>query len=311
MRKDIIARLRPLIGLLLLSIIISLFSPRFLTASNILNVLRQTSINSVIATGMTFVILTGGIDLSVGSVLAYTGAVMAALLNTSLPIAASLGVVLLLGAAIGAFTGLIITKGKVQPFIATFVSMTLLRGATLVFTDGRPISADQGRFADIFAFLGQGYLFGVPVPVYFMLLSFGIAYYVLQHTRFGRYVYAIGGNEEASRLSGLRTGLIKATVYAVSGLLAALAGIILTSRLSSAQPTAGTGYELDAIAAVVLGGTSLSGGAGSILGTIIGALIIGILNNALNLLNVSSYYQMIAKGVVILIAVLLDRKSES
>jgi ribose transport system permease protein len=273
-------------------------------------VLRQTSINAVIATGMTFVILTGGIDLSVGSVLAYSGAIMAALLATQVPLSASLALVLLLGATIGALTGLVITKGKVQPFIATFVSMTLLRGATLVFTDGKPISADTGP-AEAFAFLGQGYGFGIPVPIFIMVAVLAFAYYILRHTRFGRYVYALGGNEEAARLSGLRTNLIKTTVYAVSGLLAALAGIILTSRLSSAQPTAGAGYELDAIAAVVLGGTSLAGGSGHILGTLVGALIIGILNNALNLMNVSSYYQMIAKGVIILIAVLLDRKSEA
>jgi ribose transport system permease protein len=305
--KNLFARLRPLIGLLVLSIAISWFSPRFLTTGNILNVLRQTSINAVIATGMTFVILTGGIDLSVGSILAYAGAVMAALLAAHLALWAGVGLVLLLGAVIGAVTGLIITKGKVQPFIATFVSMTLLRGATLVFTDGRPITADQ----DAFASLGQGYGFGVPVPVFIMIGVLGLAYYVLRHTRFGRYVYAIGGNEQASRLSGLRTDAIKTTVYAVSGVLAALAGIILTSRLSSAQPTAGIGYELDAIAAVVLGGTSLAGGSGTIFGTLIGALIIGILNNALNLMDVSSYYQMIAKGAIILIAVLLDRKRDA
>jgi ribose transport system permease protein len=308
--RAIAARLRPVIGLVILAVAISFISPRFLTTGNILNVLRQTSINAVIATGMTFVILTGGIDLSVGSILAYSGVIMAALLATQVPLFASIVLVLALGAAIGVVTGLVITKGKVQPFIATFVSMTLLRGATLVFTDGKPISADVGP-AEQFAFLGQGYGFGVPVPIFIMVGVLGVAYYVLRHTRFGRYVYALGGNEEAARLSGLRTGRIKTAVYAVSGLLSATAGIVLTSRLSSAQPTAGAGYELDAIAAVVVGGTSLSGGSGRILGTLVGALIIGILNNALNLMNVSSYYQMIAKGVIILIAVLLDRKSEA
>jgi ribose transport system permease protein len=308
--KDLVARLRPLIGLVVLSAAVAIFSPRFLTTANLLNVLRQTSINAVIATGMTFVILTGGIDLSVGSILGFAGVIMAALLATQLPLVVSLVLVLLLGAAIGAVTGLVITKGKIQPFIATFVFMTLLRGATMVFTDGKPMPADIGP-ADEFAFLGQGYELGIPVPIFIMIAVLAVAYYVLRHTRFGRYVYAIGGNEEASRLSGLRTGLIKTCVYAVSGMMAAMAGIILTSRLSSAQPTAGTGYELDAIAAVVLGGTSLSGGSGRITGTLVGALIIGILGNALNFLDVSSYYQMIAKGVVILIAVLLDRKGES
>lgn len=305
-----IARLRPVIGLVILSAVISLLSPRFLTTGNILNILRQTSINAVIATGMTFVILTGGIDLSVGAILAFAGAVMAALLATHLPLTVSLALVLVLGAGIGAVTGLLVTRGKIQPFIATFVAMTLLRGETLVFTDGKPLSADVG-LADDFAYLGQGYGFGVPIPVFVMIAVLAIAYYVLRHTRFGRYVYAVGGNEEAARLSGLRTRLIKTTVYAVSGMLSAMAGILLTARLSSAQPTAGTGYELDAIAAVVLGGTSLSGGSGQLLGTLAGALIIGILNNALNLMNVSSYYQMIAKGIIILIAVLLDRKSDT
>lgn len=307
MHKELIARLRPLIGLVVLSAAVALGSSRFLTTGNLLNVLRQTSINAVIATGMTFVILTGGIDLSVGSVLAYAGVIMAALLATQLPLIVSIALVLLLGAAIGAVTGLVITKGKVQPFIATFVSLTILRGATLVFTDGKPIDAGS----EAFAVLGQGYELGIPVPIYIMAAVVGLAYYILGHTRFGRYVYAIGGNEEAARLSGLRTGLIKIAVYAVSGLVAALAGILLTSRLSSAQPTAGAGYELDAIAAVVVGGTSLSGGSGRITGTLVGALIIGILNNALNLTNVSSYYQMIAKGAIILIAVLLDRKTDS
>lgn len=309
MNKDLLARLRPLIGLVLLSVAVALCSSRFLTTSNLLTVLRQTSINVVIATGMTFVILTGGIDLSVGSILAFAGVVMATLLGTEVPLIVSLGLVLLLGAAIGAVTGLVITKGKVQPFIATFAFMTVLRGATLVFSNGTPMPAGDGD--DAFAFLGEGYLLDVPVPILLMIAVLAIAYYVLRHTRFGRYVYALGGNEEAARLSGLRTRLIKTAVYGVSGLLAAMAGIISTARLSSATPTAGTGFELDAIAAVVVGGTSLSGGSGRISGTLLGALIIGILNNALNLLNVPSYYQMIAKGVIILIAVLLDRKTES
>ena len=294
--------------MLAFSVVISIISPRFLSLSNILNVLRQTSINSVIAAGMTFVILTGGIDLSVGSVLAFSGAVAAALVGANQNIVVALLVPLVVGTAIGLITGTIISRGRVQAFIATLVTMTIMRGATLVFTDGRPINAGDGLWSDAFAWLGDGYLLGIPVPVYIMVLVYGVSWYVLHQTRFGRYIYAMGGNEEAARLSGLSTAKLKTIVYGISGFLAALAGMILTSRLSSAQPTAGSGYELDAIAAVVLGGTSLAGGAGKILGTIIGALIIGILNNALNLMNVSSYYQMIAKGAVILIAVLLDRK---
>jgi ribose transport system permease protein len=309
--NDIITRFRPLIGLALLVIAVSFLSPRFLTSGNLFNVLRQTSINAVIATGMTLVILTGGIDLSVGAILAFCGALMAAMLNAGFGLVAGIPLTLLVGATIGVLTGLIITAGRVQPFIATFVSMTLLRGASFVFTDGKPISAGQGTVADQFSFLGAGYLFGIPIPVYIMIAVFAVGWYALRQTRFGRYVYGIGGNEAASRLSGIRVNGIKVAVYAASGLFAALAGIILTSRLSSAQPTAGTGYELDAIAAVVLGGTSLAGGAGSIIGTLTGALIIGVLNNALNLMNVSAYYQMIAKGAVILVAVLLDRKSNN
>jgi len=223
-------------------------------------------------------------------------------------VAVSLFTTLSLGTILGILAGIAITKGKVQPFIATLVGMTLLRGATLVFTDGKPISTGYDAAADIYAWFGTGYIFGIPVPVVLMIVVFVISYYVLKHTRFGRYVYAIGGNEEASRLSGVRVSRVKIAVYAISGLTAAISGIILTSRLSSAQPTAGAGYELDAIAAVVLGGTSLAGGVGTVFGTFTGALIIGILNNALNLMNVSSYYQMIAKGSVILIAVLMDRK---
>ncbi len=310
LNKAIVARLRPVIGLAILLAAIAWLRPTFFTAGNLLLVLRQVSLNAVIATGMTFVILTGGIDLSVGSVMAFSGVIMAALLATQLPLVASLVLVLLLGAALGAVTGLVITKGRAQPFIATFVSMTIMRGATFVFTDGKPMTADVGP-AESFAFLGQGDGFGVPIPIFIMVAVLALAYYVLRHTRFGRYVYAIGGNEEAARLSGLRTSVIKTAVYAVSGVMSAIAGIILTSRLSSAQPTAGVGYELDAIAAVVLGGTSLSGGSGRITGSLVGALIIGVLNSALNQMNVSSYYQMIAKGVVILIAVLLDRKTDA
>lgn len=310
MNKAMWARLRPLIGLLVLVFLVAIINQKFLTMGNILNVLRQTSINAIIATGMTFVILSGGIDLSVGSILAYSGAIVAFLLNSNIPIPIAMVLTLAIGAALGSCTGVIIQKGGVQPFIATFVTMSLLRGATLVFTDGKPISAGKDAAADAFAEVGQGYLFGIPLPVFIMAAVVALAYYVLKHTRFGRYVYALGGNEKAAYLSGLRVGAVKVSIYGICGMLAALAGIVLTARLSSAQPTAGSGYELDAIAAVVIGGTSLSGGVGSILGTLIGALIIGVLNNALNLLEVSSYYQMIAKGLVILIAVLMDRRKK-
>ncbi|EOD01778.1 ribose ABC transporter permease [Caldisalinibacter kiritimatiensis] len=310
MNKEFLNKYKSVIGLVGFSIIISILNPRFLTLSNILNVLRQTSINSIIAAGMTFVILTGGIDLSVGSVLAFSGAICASLIASGVNVIIAILIALIVGMAIGALSGTIISKGKIQPFIATLAFMTIVRGAALVFTDGRPISIGYDKAAEIFSNIGAGYFLGIPVPIYIMIIVFAISYYILKHTRLGRYVYAIGGNEESSKLSGINTDRVKVYVYAISGLFAAIAGIIMTSRLSSAQPTAGTGYELDAIAAVVLGGTSLTGGVGSVLGTIIGALIIGVLNNALNLMNVSSYYQMMVKGAVILMAVLLDRKQK-
>ncbi len=305
-----VMKYKSIIGLILFSIIISILNPRFLTLGNILNILRQTSINSIIAAGMTFVILTGGIDLSVGSILAITGAYCASMIASGMNPFLAVIITLIIGGLIGVFNGLIISKGKVQPFIATLAIMTFARGATLVFTDGKPISVGYEKNAEIFSKLGSGYFLEIPIPIYIMILVFAIGYYTLKHTRLGRYIYALGGNEEATKLSGINTDRIKLYVYGISGLLSALAGIVITARLSSAQPTAGTGYELDAIAAVVLGGTSLTGGIGSILGTIIGALIIGILNNALNLMNVSAYYQYLVKGLVILVAVLLDKKDK-
>ncbi|NOH31974.1 ribose ABC transporter permease [Vibrio chagasii] len=301
---------KSLIALIFLIVIVSFLNPNFFTVDNILNILRQTSVNAIIAVGMTLVILTAGIDLSVGSVLALCGAFAASMIGMEIPVMVAVPTALLAGAALGAISGVIIAKGKVQAFIATLVTMTLLRGVTMVYTDGRPISTGFTDTADAFAWFGTGYAMGVPVPVWIMVVVFASVWYLLNHTRFGRYVYALGGNESATRLSGIDVDKVKIDVYAICGLLAAVAGIIVASRLSSAQPTAGMGYELDAIAAVVLGGTSLAGGRGRIMGTLIGALIIGFLNNALNLLDVSSYYQMIAKAVVILLAVLVDNKNK-
>jgi len=285
-------------------------SDRFMTWSNMFNVFRQTSVNAIIAAGMTFVILTGGIDLSVGSTLAISGAVAAYMLASGYSALIAVIAALVVGAAIGLANGFIISKGKLQPFIVTLATMTVFRGATLVFTDGKPISAGYEANAEAFSNIGNGYTLGIPNPILIMALIFGVCYFILKHTTIGRYVYATGGNEEATQLSGVSVHRVKLFVYGMSGLLAAMGGIVITARLASAQPTAGTGYELDAIAAVVLGGTSLAGGVGSVMGTIVGALIIGILNNALNLLNVTSYYQLLAKGLVILIAVLLDQKEK-
>lgn len=304
--KEMLGKLGPLLGLFLIVIVITILNPSFMTTDNILNILRQVSISALIAFGMTFVILTGGIDLSVGSTLALTGAVAATMLASGIDPVLTILAALLLGAILGAVNGVIIAKGKVAPFIATLATMTIYRGLTLVYTDGRPVS-DLGNEIT-FQMLGKGYFFGIPVPVCTMILAF-IALYVIMHkTTFGRRVYAVGGNEAASKLSGINVDRVKIAVYSLTGILAALSALILTSRLNSAQPTAGTSYELDAIAAVVLGGTSLTGGKGWIFGTLVGALIIGVLNNGLNLIGVSSFFQQVVKGIVILIAVLIDRK---
>lgn len=301
---------KPLIVLLIASIIIAILNPRFLTWGNILTVLRQTSINAVIATGMTFAILIGGIDLSVGSVLGFCGAIAATMISSGMNVFVVVIATLLLGTIIGFLNGTLITAGRLQPFIATLGTVTLLRGLILVFTQGRPISTGNTEASEYFGKIGTGFIGAIPIPVYIMVIVFIVAYYILNHTRIGRYIYASGSNEEATIYSGINTNNVKLFVYSVSGMMAALAGILITARLGSAQPTAGAGYELDAIAAVVLGGTSMAGGIGTIAGTAIGALIIGVLNNALNLMQVSSYYQDVAKGIVILIAVLLDRKQK-
>lgn len=302
---------KALIALVVLIVVASLLNDQFFTTGNLMNILRQTSVNAIIAVGMTLVILTAGIDLSVGAILALTGALGASMVSAELPLIVALPLTLLLGGALGAMNGLLISKGKVQAFIATLVTMTAIRGLTMVYTEGRPISTGFTDTADNFAFIGTGWIAGVPVPVWLMLITFVLIWALLTHTRLGRYIYAIGGNESAARLSGINVDRVKIAVYALSGTMAALAGLIVTSRLSSAQPTAGTSYELDAIAAVVVGGASLAGGRGFIWGTLVGALIIGFLNNALNLLDVSSYYQMIAKAGVILLAVLADRKANA
>ncbi len=306
--KNVLQKLAPLIALVLISIVLTFLSPDFLTLNNILNVMRQVSINALLAFGMTFVILTGGIDLSVGSILALSSVLIAGWITAGMdPVLATLlgiGV----GGVMGLINGVVIYQGRVAPFIATLATMTIFRGLALVVTDGRPVT---GLHSDFFSMLGGGYVASlVPVPVIWMLVAFAVLWFVLRKTTFGRHVYAIGGNEEASLISGVRVSQIKPAVYALSGALSAMAGVILTSRLNSAQPNAGSGYELDAIAAVVLGGTSLAGGRGWIVGTLIGALLIGVLNNGLNLLGVSSFYQQVIKGAVILLAVLLDRRQK-
>ena len=304
---NVYGKFGPMIGLLVLIIVVSFLSPVFLTPSNLTNLLRQVSVNGLIAFGMTFVILLGAIDLSVGSVLAFSSAVMASLVVGGTPYAVALLVAVLVGAALGMMNGLVITYGKVAPFIVTLATMTVFRGATFIFTDGVPISGIS-RNDNLFQFIGRESVLGIPFPVIMMLVVFLLLFVLLHKTAFGRKVYAVGGNEKAANIVGVKINKIKILVFTLSGALAALAGVIITSRLGSAQPNAGLSYELDAIAAVVLGGTSLSGGKGRMFGTFIGILIIGVLNNGLNILGVSSFYQEVAKGAVILIAVLLDRK---
>ena len=304
--KKFLLKYISILGLLLICVIIAFVSPRFLTVSNFLNVLTQVSVNAILAIGMTFVILTGGIDLSVGSILAITGAVVATFAKAGGNIIPGIIVALIIGGAIGLFNGIIVSKGKVQAFIVTLATMTIFRGVTYVFTNGDPISG----LGDNISFIGNNLVFGIPIPIILIVVVLFIAWYVLNQTRFGRYVYALGGNEDSARLSGINTDKIKTLVYVISGVTAAIGGIIVTSRIGSASPNAGMGFELDAIAAVVLGGTSLAGGEGKVTGTIIGALIIGVLNNGLNLMSVSPFYQLIVKGSVILLAVLLDKKDK-
>ncbi len=314
--KPYLLKFQSLIALFILCLAISLLSDKFLTVANGWNVMRQISVNVCISVGMTLVVLTAGIDLSVGSVLAFGGAVTAGLLRNGIELASTntfigftvLGAILaglLIGAVLGVFNGWIITKFKVPPFVATLAMLTIARGLTLLYTQGFPISG----LGSSFAFIGTGWFLSVPVPVWISAFVVLIAVVITNKTRLGRYIYAIGGNENASRLSGINIKQVKIIVYGIAGFLAALGGIMVTSRLDSAQPNAGMSYELDSIAAVVIGGTSLSGGRGTIMGTVLGAIIIGVLNNGLVLLNVSPFWQQVVKGAVILLAVIIDKSN--
>ncbi|RXK53598.1 ribose ABC transporter permease [Oleiharenicola lentus] len=309
-----LARFQSLIALALMVVALSLLSDKFLTTDNGLNILRQISVNLCLSIGMTLVIVSGGIDLSIGAVLALSGAVAAGLLKNGLPLA-PLGVKLqftawgavVTGVAVGALlgwgNGLAVTRLRLPSFIATLGMLSIARGLTMLWTGGFPITG----LGDAFGFLGTGTLLGVPLPVW---ISGGLAAafaLIMRDAVFGRQVYAVGGNETAARFSGLRIGRIRLAVYTLAGALAGVAGLIVTARLDSAQPNAGLGYELDSIAAVVIGGASLSGGRGTILGTVLGCLIIGVLNNGLFLLNVSPFWQQVIKGAVIMLAVALDR----
>lgn len=300
---DLFRRFSVFVILLGIGTIFALGSERFLLVDNLLNIALQTSMIAIVAIGMTFTILTAGIDLSVGSVMALAGA-LAAGLAAKQGLATPVAIILALaaGGGIGAINGLLIVRGGVPPFVATLAMLAVARGATLVYTQGRPIAG----LDESFIWLGNGKVLGLPVPVLIMLVLTAVAYFILRHTRFGLHVYATGGNPETTRLAGVSTDRVTLMVYVISGLCAALAGILLTARLWSAQPNAATGWELDAIAAPVLGGTSLFGGVGSVGGTVVGAFIIGVLSNGLNLLGISSYYQQVIKGIVFILAVMLD-----
>jgi ribose/xylose/arabinose/galactoside ABC-type transport system permease subunit len=292
-----------LAALLLLCAILTVMTPKFLTLPNLMIIVTQVTINALLAFGVTFVIITGGIDLSLGSIVAVTSVAAASFAHPdTYPLAVPLGIGLLTGLAFGAFNGWVITKGKVPPFIVTLGTMTIGRGLALILSKGRPIS----NLSDSFNYLGGGQLLGIPLPIVILAVIFIICTVLSKKTIMGRYVYAVGGNEQAARASGISVTRVKMFVYTLSGGLAALAGILLTSRISTGQPNVGIGFELSAIAAAIIGGTSTSGGVGSITGTLLGALLIGVISNSLDLLNVSSYYQQVVMGLIIIGAVLLD-----
>jgi ribose transport system permease protein len=317
LNHPLIKKSQSLIALFLLCLFISLLSDKFMTSANLWNVLRQISVNVCISVGMTLVVLMAGIDLSVGSVLGFTAAVCAGLLKNGLAFESMdlfvgftvLGAILvsvLIGMVLGLFNGWVITKFSIPPFVATLAMLTIARGLTMLYTAGIPIS----NLGTEFEFIGSGWILGIPVPVWISIFMVLIVVFLTKKTTFGRYIYAIGGNEKAAFLSGININKIKLAVYGIAGMMAAVGGVLVTSRLNSAQPNAGTSYELDSIAAVVIGGTSLSGGIGTVAGTVIGAIIIGVLNNGLVLLDVSPFWQQVVKGFVILLAVIIDKMNQ-
>jgi len=306
--------LQPLIALALMAVAMTILSSNFATKDNLFNVARQISVNVCISVGMTMVILTGGIDLSVGSILAFTGAVAAGLLKNGIELTGAnlfigftlfgvIWIALAAGGFLGWFNGWMITRFNVPPFVATLAMLTIARGLTMLYTKGFPIT----QLGDHFTYLGTGWFFGIPMPVWISIVVVALSAFFMNKTRTGRSIYAIGGNERAALLSGVKVNRVKLVVYMLAGVLSGIAGLLVTARLDSAQPNAGLGYELDSIAAVVIGGTSLSGGKGSVIGTVIGAGIIGVLNNGLVLLNVSPFWQQVIKGLVILLAVIIDK----
>ena len=295
---------RSVLILLVICVFATILSPSFLSVTNLFNVFKQITVAGIVGCGMTFVILTGGIDLSVGSILGLSGVLASGVLASTGNTAAAVAVSLTVGIACGAVNGFFVSVCGIPPFISTLGMMTLLRGVILVYTKGSPIPIKS----DAYKFFGKGSIAGIPVPVIILIMVFLLAHYILTQTSYGRSVYAVGGNREAARLSGIRVKTSEFLVYTLNGLMCGMAGLILTARLGSAQSTSGTGIEMDAIAAVILGGTSLSGGVGFVLPTVVGAMIMGIIDNILTLMNVNPHATNIVKGAVILIAVLVDKK---
>jgi ribose/xylose/arabinose/galactoside ABC-type transport system permease subunit len=291
------------VAFFVICIALALSTPRFLTVQNLMIIVTQVSINALLAFGVTFVIITGGIDLSIGSIVAVVGVVAASFAHPdTYPVIVPIGAGLLTGILFGTLNGFVITRSNVPPFIVTLGTMTIGRGLALILSKGRPVS----NLSDSFNFLGGGKILGIPTLILILIIAFIICSIVLRKTVSGRYMYAVGGNEQAANASGIGVSCVKMQVYVLAGGLAAVAGILLTSRIGTGQPNAGAGFELDAIAATIIGGTSTTGGTGTMTGTLIGALLIGVISNGLDLLNVSSYYQLVIKGVIIVGAVILD-----
>lgn len=304
-KKIDLSNMSALIVLIVLCVALSIAEPAFRSFGNLINILQQVTVIAVLALGVNVVIFTGGIDISVGSVVAFTGIVMGKLIvEAGMPSPVGIAIALLIGAACGTFNGIMISKFKLQPMIATLAMMSMARGAALTLADGQTITG----YSDGFRWIGVATIPGteIPVQILFMILLFALFYYIMKYRKFGRYIYSIGGNEEATRLSGINVDKYKTLAYTVSGLCAAIASVILVAKLNSAQSTAGLDYEMDAIASCVIGGTSLLGGFGSVWGTFVGAIIMIVIRNGLNLLNVSSNLQKLVIGVVILLAVLAD-----
>ncbi|TCL57171.1 ribose transport system permease protein/putative xylitol transport system permease protein [Kineothrix alysoides] len=303
--KGMLAKYAMYIAFVILIIVLSVVSPVFLTSTNVINILRQISVIGIMAVGMTFVIATGGIDLSVGAIMALAGVISTSLVKgeSTTPLMVSLLAGLLVGIMCGAFSGFFISRLQVPEFIATLATMTITRGFCYVYTNGRPITG----FRDDYKIIGTGSVGIIPIPVLIFTVIVLLGVFFLNFTQFGRHVLAVGGNEKAAIVSGINAARVKFTCYIISGITSATAGIVLAARTQTGQPVAGEGFELDAITAVVIGGASLSGGSGNVLGSVVGMLIIGVMTNGLDLLNVSSYYQKVIKGAIILIAVLSDR----